>query len=280
MLKQPVNQVRLTNVAVVRLKRRGKRFELACYKNKVLSWRSGIETDLDEVLQTTSIFSNVSKGILAPQDQLESAFRTKDTSAILLEILSKGELQVSHRERAAASSSLFNEIAVHVSDIAVDATTSRPFPVGVIERAMRDGIHYAVVPGRSAKVQAAAVIRQLKESGMDIERARMRVRVHAQMKWAKKVKTDLQPLVRKWESETWSAGLEAVVLIDPGKYGDLTDIVNKAARGQANVEVVTLAVVEDEQEEEEDDAQQDNDQLAVKQSSITPITHNLTPPGN
>lgn len=35
----PVNQVRLTNVAVVRLKKGGKRFEIACYKNKVVSWR-------------------------------------------------------------------------------------------------------------------------------------------------------------------------------------------------------------------------------------------------
>lgn len=36
----PTNQIRLTNVAIVRYKRGGKRFELACYKNKVLSWRN------------------------------------------------------------------------------------------------------------------------------------------------------------------------------------------------------------------------------------------------
>jgi len=38
----PTNQIRLTNVAVVRMKKGGKRFEIACYKNKVLSWRSGV----------------------------------------------------------------------------------------------------------------------------------------------------------------------------------------------------------------------------------------------
>ena len=31
---------RLTNVAVVRMKKGGKRFEIACYKNKVVSWRN------------------------------------------------------------------------------------------------------------------------------------------------------------------------------------------------------------------------------------------------
>lgn len=43
---QPVNQVRLTNVAMVRMHRGGKRFEIACYRNKVLSWRQGVSAYL------------------------------------------------------------------------------------------------------------------------------------------------------------------------------------------------------------------------------------------
>ena len=35
---------------------------LACYKNKVLSWREGVEKDIDEVLQSHTVFLNVSKG--------------------------------------------------------------------------------------------------------------------------------------------------------------------------------------------------------------------------
>lgn len=35
-------QKRLTNIAVVRLKKSGKRFEVACYRNKVSDWRAGM----------------------------------------------------------------------------------------------------------------------------------------------------------------------------------------------------------------------------------------------
>lgn len=35
-------QKRLTNIAVVRVRRHGKRFEVACYKNKVANWRAGM----------------------------------------------------------------------------------------------------------------------------------------------------------------------------------------------------------------------------------------------
>ena len=42
----------MTNIAIVRTKRCGKRYEIACYRNKVVNWRNGVETDLDEVLQS------------------------------------------------------------------------------------------------------------------------------------------------------------------------------------------------------------------------------------
>ena len=40
----------------------GKRFELACFRNKVMAWRTKSEKDLDEVVQIHTIFTNVSKG--------------------------------------------------------------------------------------------------------------------------------------------------------------------------------------------------------------------------
>jgi ribosome maturation protein SDO1 len=84
----PTNRVELTNVAVVRLKKAGKsgkekkRFEVACYKNKISEWRNKIETSLDEVLQTQTVFTNVSKGLLAKKEDLFEVFGTDDMSAI------------------------------------------------------------------------------------------------------------------------------------------------------------------------------------------------------
>lgn len=58
-------------MAIIRYDYKGKRFEIACYKNKVaiiprshlqiVNWRNGIEKDIDEVLQIPSIFLNASK---------------------------------------------------------------------------------------------------------------------------------------------------------------------------------------------------------------------------
>ena len=50
MIKQPVNQKLITNMAIVRLKRQGKKFEVACYRNKVTDWRNKAEDDINQVL--------------------------------------------------------------------------------------------------------------------------------------------------------------------------------------------------------------------------------------
>lgn len=81
---------------MVRLKKGGTRFEIACYKNKVGDWRSGVEKELDEVLQTTTVFLNVGKGTVAKEKELQAAFGTTDQEKICLEILARGELQVRH----------------------------------------------------------------------------------------------------------------------------------------------------------------------------------------
>ena len=150
----PQNQVKLTNVSIVRLKKGGKRFEIACYKNKVLEYRSGITKDLDEVVQSESIFANVSKGQVAKKDDLARSFGTDDERAILLQILAKGELQVSEKERSNLLEDLAKEIATLVADFTVHPETKRPYTLTMIEKVMSD-IHYSVHPTRSAKQQVS-----------------------------------------------------------------------------------------------------------------------------
>ncbi|KAI2602702.1 SBDS protein C-terminal domain-containing protein [Hypoxylon fragiforme] len=131
------NQIRLTNVSLVRLKKGKKRFEIACYKNKVLEWRSGIETDLDEVLQIPNVFLNVSKGQTAPSADLAKAFgKDKPVQEIILEILNKGELQVGEKERAAQLDRVHAEVISIVASKLVDPRTKRVYTTGMIDKAL------------------------------------------------------------------------------------------------------------------------------------------------
>jgi ribosome maturation protein SDO1 len=50
-LKQPDTKVKQTNVAYIRYRINNRSFEIACYRNKAVNWRNGLEEDLSEVLQ-------------------------------------------------------------------------------------------------------------------------------------------------------------------------------------------------------------------------------------
>lgn len=133
-----MGQKRLTNVSVVRLKRAGKKFEVACYKNTVVAWRNKVEKDIDEVLQAHTIFTNVDKGIVAKSEDLVAAFGTDDEDAICVQILDKGEFQVSEQERQMQLAALFKDVVSRVADLCINPESQRPYPPSTIERALRE----------------------------------------------------------------------------------------------------------------------------------------------
>ena len=161
-LALPTGIKKLTNIAVVRLKKHGVRFEIACYKNTVGAWRDGFEKDIDNVLQTTQIYNNVSKGIFAKEEDLLKAFGSADEKVVAKLILETGEVQVSDKERKNTFDNIFRDAVNVLVDKCVNPETNRPYPPGMIERALRE-VHFQVDPTKSAKQQALAALPRLQK---------------------------------------------------------------------------------------------------------------------
>lgn len=149
-INQPSNQIKLTNVSLVRLKKGKKRFEVACYKNTVTSFRAGNETDLDNVLQIPNVFLNVSKGQVAPNDELKKAFPGMTRDEVVMEILKKGEIQVGEKERSQELDRVHKEVIDIVAGRLVDPKTKRVYTTGMIEKALDQLSSQGGHAGRSA----------------------------------------------------------------------------------------------------------------------------------
>ncbi|KAL9255594.1 Ribosome maturation protein SBDS-like protein [Drosera capensis] len=237
-LVQPVGQKRLTNVSVVRLKKHGVRFEIACYKNKAGSWRDGVEKDLDEVLQSHTVYSNVSKGVLAKSKDLVAAFGTDDQTKICLEILDKGELQVASKERESRLSSQFRDIATIVMQKTINPETQRPYTISMIERLMHE-IHFAVDLNSSSKKQALEVICELQKH-FPIKRSPMRLRITV----PEQNFTSLMEKLNSWSanitSKEESANQVSVICeVDPGLFRECDAF---ARNLQGRLEILAVSV--------------------------------------
>lgn len=222
-INQPSNQIKFTNVSVVRLKKGmsasrpsssltspgKKRFELACYKNKLLEYRSGAEKDLDNVLQIPTIFLSVSKAQTAPSAEVAKAFGANiPQDEVRQEILRKGEIQVGERERKEAQERVEKEMLDIVSGRLVDPNTKRVYTPGMISKALdqlssasgqlqqsqpqqnaeengpdgkpqpRKPLWTGVAPNKPAKSQALEAMKALIAwQPIPVMRARMRLRV-------------------------------------------------------------------------------------------------------
>jgi ribosome maturation protein SDO1 len=90
------------------------------------------------------------------KEDLISAFGIDDQTKICIEILEKGELQVSDKERHQHQDNLFKEIATTVADKCINPETKRPYTVTMIEQSMKQA-HYNVNTTRTAKQQSLEV---------------------------------------------------------------------------------------------------------------------------
>jgi ribosome maturation protein SDO1 len=171
----PINQVKLTNVAIVRMNKGGKRFEIACYRNKVVNYRQGIETDLSEVLQTERVFTNVSKGEFAKSQELQKVFGTTKEDEVIQIILNKGDLQIGDLERTQQYESMAREIATWISENCIHPITQRPYTIPQIRQAMK-AAEYTIHPTRSMKRQYLECFKKV-QTVLSISRAPMELQI-------------------------------------------------------------------------------------------------------
>lgn len=242
-INQPSTQIKLTNVSVVRMKKGKKRFEIACYQNKVQDWRSGVEKDLDEVLQIHQVFLNVSKGQVAPHDLLQKSFGTSDLDKIILVILKKGEIQLSGKERSQHMAQLQKEVLNIISTKCVNPKTKKRYPPTMIEKALKE-LKYNMTNARNAKTKALEAIRLLVEKQIiPISRAQMKLRIMVKNKKFMKGEKDVTPILGTIQSKDNIEGdLEIVCLIEPECYKELIEMIKKM---DGSVEVIDMAVIDD-----------------------------------
>lgn len=234
-INQPINQVRLTNVAVVRMNRGGKRFEIACYRNKVVNYRQGLETDLDEVLQSARIFTNVSKGQFANTKDLQQAFGTHDEAEIARLILDKGTMQVSDLERSHQMEALQREVATWIAANCVHPTSQRPYTIPQIREAMRQA-EFNIKADKTLKPQYLECVKILQSKQvLPIERAKMQLELIYPTNQEPLIQSTLQALsIVPTSTTAKDQESHAIVLVDPSLYREL-DAVSRKVSGRLEI---------------------------------------------
>lgn len=227
MLTQPISQQRLTNVALIKYKLHNKKFEIACYKNKAINWRNGIEKDLDEVLQSDGIFTNASQGLMASEKELKTFFPGLSHKDIIKIILNNGELQISDKERDNNLETIAKEITNIITEKCVHSLSKRPISIDSVQQAIKD-IHFPIKIDQPPKRQALTCIKKLQRKFL-LSRAEMKIQITCTTEKFEKLTLELEKIEINKDSSVFEKTekgdeMRIKLLIEPSKYRAIDSI--------------------------------------------------------
>lgn len=224
---------------IARFEAKGHRFEILVDPDKALQLKEGKSISIDEVLVSDFIYKDAKKGLKASPEALKSVFGTDDPRTIALEIIRKGELQLTTEQRRKLVEEKRAQILNLLAKNTVDPKTKLPIPVKRLELAMEQA-RISIDPFKPAEQQLEEIVSQLSKV-IPIKMARAQVIVRLPADVASRGLKALQTMgsVKK---TTWlsDGSLDVELEIPAGLQQELIDKVNAITKGRGDIKVLSV----------------------------------------
>jgi ribosome maturation protein SDO1 len=221
-----------TKLTLARIKRSGQNFEISIDQDAALKYKQG-NTPLRDVLQADNIFTDVKRGQVASNDELQRAFETTDIDKIADFILHKGEIQLSADHRSQERDEKRKKLIHMIHQHAIDPKTKLPHPVTRIELALEQG-KISLSDNKSIEDQFDDIITKLRPIiPISIEKKQLTVKIPGT--FAGKAQQFVRSL--KLMQEDWGTDGSWVVKVEipAGMIPDILEKLNSITHGEVQV---------------------------------------------
>ena len=221
----------------VRLTIGGEHYEILVNPDSALAFKQGRNVEPSAVIAADEVYSDSRKGLRASSEKLKLHFGTDDHAKAALEILRRGELNLTQEQRKKLTDEKRRAIVAAISKNFVDPRTLLPHPPMRIEQAMQEA-RVAVDPFQDPNEQMKTIVESLRIIlPLKSEKIRLQVKVAAQYSGQTiGVLKNYGEIIK----EDWLADgtLSAIVEIPAGGQPGLLDRLGSTTRGAAQVTVV------------------------------------------
>jgi ribosome maturation protein SDO1 len=153
--------ISLDKAVIARLESHGESFEILVDPNIVEKVHSGEITDIREHLAVEDVFKDARKGDRASEESVKKVFGTEDINEIAIQIIKKGEVQLTTEQRRKMQEEKKRKIITEIARNAINPQTKTPHPPARIEAAMEEArIH--IDPFKPAEQQVQKVLDAIK----------------------------------------------------------------------------------------------------------------------
>jgi ribosome maturation protein SDO1 len=221
----------------VRLVLAGEHFEILVNPDAALSFKQGRNVEPSQVIAFDEVFSDSNKGLRVGVEKLRKHFNTDDEAKVALEILRRGELNLTQEQRKKLTEEKRRAIVAMISKNFVDPKTMLPHPPLRIEQAMQEA-RVAIDPFQDVGEQTKLVVDKLRTIlPLKSEKIQLQVKVSAQYSGQTIGILKNFGEIRKEEWGT-DGTLTAIVEIPAGGQPGLLDRLGSTTKGAAQVTLV------------------------------------------
>jgi ribosome maturation protein SDO1 len=226
-----------TKTTSVRMTIEGQKYEILVFPDPALDYKMGKQVDPAQVLAIDEVFSDSARGDRATNEQLKKHFKTEDHAKAALEVLKRGELQLTQEQRMRLTEEKRRQVVTIISKNYVDPKTHFPHPPVRVEQAMEEA-RVSIDPFQDANEQAKLVIEKIRIIiPLKSERVKLTVKTPAQYSGQAigVLKGFGEILKEEWGQD---GGLSVVLEVPAASQPSLLERLGAVTKGSAQVTLV------------------------------------------
>jgi len=224
---------------IARYEAKGHVFEVLVNPDLALKVKEGKEVNLDELVVSDFIYKDVRKGLKASPEALKSVFGTDDVKKVALEIVKRGEIQLTAEQRKRFIEEKKMQIINLIAKNAIDPKTKLPIPPKRIELAMEQA-RVSIDPFKPAEQQFEEIVSKIARV-IPIKIAKALISVKIPPEYSGRA---YKPLSKFGEikKQNWlnDGSLYIEIEIPAGMQQEFIDEVNKLTHGSASVKILSI----------------------------------------
>ncbi len=221
----------------VRLVIEGERYEIMVNPDAALSYKTGKQVEPSQVIGIDEVFSDANRGLRASSEKLKKHFGTEDHAKAAVEVLKRGELQLTQEQRRRMTEDKRRQVIATISKTYVDPRTGLPHPPVRIEQALQEA-KVSFDPFKDANEQLKGILEEVRKIiPLKSEKVKLVVRVPAQYagQTIGVLKGFGEILKEEWGGD---GGLSAIIEVPAATQPSLLERLGSATRGSAQVTLV------------------------------------------
>ncbi len=212
-------------------------FEILVDCDNALRIKAGNEAPLDDVLATDDIYKDVKKGLHASETELKRVFGTSDKKKVALEIIKKGQVQVTTEHKTKLREEKKKRIIDLIHKNAIDPKTGMPHPPQRIELALEEA-KVRIDEFKNAEEQLQEIIAKIRGIlPIKFEVSEIAIKIPARYASAayRILKENGKLLKDEWQED---GSLMAVIELAAGVKQKLEDELNRLTRGEVEFKTI------------------------------------------